>query len=49
MTTNEETFCEIGMFATNSGTAFGMDKIQVPADGVITGLGVGIFHSTFGL
>lgn len=33
------TFCEIGMFGTNKGTAFGMDKIQVPADGVITGYG----------
>jgi len=36
---DEGTFCEIGMFATNRGTAFGMDKIQVPADGVITGYG----------
>ncbi len=33
------TFCEIGMFGTSRGTAFGMDKIQVPADGVITGYG----------
>lgn len=33
------TFCEIGMFGTNKGTAFGMDKMQVPADGVITGYG----------
>jgi len=32
-------FCEMGMFATNRGTAFGMDKIKVPADGVITGHG----------
>jgi len=39
MTTNEGTFCGIGIFATNRGTAFGMDKIQVPADGVITGHG----------
>jgi len=36
---DEGTFCEIGMFATNRGTAFGMDKITVPADGVITGYG----------
>jgi len=36
---DEGTFCEIGMFATNRGTAFGMDRIQVPADGVITGYG----------
>jgi len=36
---DEGTFCEIGMFATNRGTAFGMDKLQVPADGVITGYG----------
>jgi len=33
------TFCEIGMFAKNRGTAFGMDKINVPADAVITGYG----------
>lgn len=33
------TFWEIGMFGTNKGTAFGMDKMQVPADGVITGYG----------
>ena len=33
------TFCETGMFATNRGTALGMDKIQVPADGVVTGYG----------
>jgi len=33
------TFCEIGMFATNRGTALGMDKIRVPADGIITGYG----------
>lgn len=32
-------FCEIGMFGTNKGTAFGTDKMQVPADGVITGYG----------
>jgi len=36
---DEETFCEVGMFATNRGTSFGMDKIKVPADGVITGYG----------
>ena len=36
---DEGTFCEIGMFTTNRGTAFGMDKIQVAADGVITGYG----------
>ena len=33
------TFCEIGMFAKNRGTVFGMDKIDVPADAVITGYG----------
>jgi acetyl-CoA carboxylase carboxyltransferase component len=36
---DEGTFCEIGMFAKNRGTAFGMDKINVPADAVITGHG----------
>jgi len=36
---DKESFCETGMFATNRGTAFGMDKIQVPADGVVTGYG----------
>ncbi|MFC1937226.1 acyl-CoA carboxylase subunit beta [Chloroflexota bacterium] len=33
------TFCEIGMFARNRGTAFGMDKIEVPGDAVIAGYG----------
>ena len=32
-------FCEIAMFATNRGTAFGMDEIDVSADAVITGYG----------
>ncbi len=33
------TFCEIAIFAKNRGTAFGMDKVNVPADAVITGYG----------
>ncbi len=36
---DEGTFCEIAMFAKNRGSAFGMDKIDVPADAVITGYG----------
>jgi acetyl-CoA carboxylase carboxyltransferase component len=36
---DEGTFCEIAIFAKNRGTAFGMDKIEVPADAVITGYG----------
>jgi len=36
---DEGTFGEIGMFAKNRGTAFGMDKIDVAADAVITGYG----------
>lgn len=36
---DDGTFCETGIFATNRGTDFGMDKVMVPADGVITGYG----------
>jgi len=36
---DEGTFCEIAIFAQNRGTAFGTDKIDVPADAVITGYG----------
>ena len=39
MLLDKGTFCEIGMFGINRGTAFGMDKIEVAADGVITGYG----------
>ncbi|MBI2908647.1 MAG: acyl-CoA carboxylase subunit beta [Chloroflexi bacterium] len=33
------TFTEIGMFVKNRTTAFGMDKRDIPAEGVITGYG----------
>ena len=33
------TFTEIGLFVTHRTTAFGMDKREVPAEGVITGFG----------
>ena len=33
------TFTEIGLFAKHRTTAFGMDKREVPAEGVITGFG----------
>ncbi len=36
---DEGTFHEIGMLAKHKSTAFGMDKIEIPADGVITGYG----------
>ena len=36
---DEGSFCEIGTYARNRGTALGMDKIEIPADGVITGYG----------
>ena len=36
---DEGTFCEIAIFGINRGTAFGMDKIEVPADAVVTGYG----------
>ena len=36
---DEGTFCEIAMFGTSRGTAFGMDKVEVPADAVVTGYG----------
>ena len=33
------TFTEIGTFVTHRATTFGMDKREVPADGVVTGFG----------
>ncbi len=33
------TFTEIGMFVKNRTTAFGMDKREIPAEGIITGFG----------
>ncbi|MBI2830709.1 MAG: methylmalonyl-CoA carboxyltransferase [Chloroflexi bacterium] len=36
---DKDTFCEIGMFARNRGQAFGMDRIEIPADAAITGYG----------
>jgi len=33
------TFTEIGLFVKHRTTAFGMDKREVPAEGVITGFG----------
>jgi len=33
------TFCEIGRFAKSRSAAFGMDKVEIPADAVITGYG----------
>jgi len=33
------TFTEIGTFVTHRATAFGMDKKDVPADGIVTGFG----------
>lgn len=36
---DEGTFQEIGMFAKHRTTAFGMEKVEVPADAVITGFG----------
>jgi len=33
------TFTEIGLFITHRTTAFGMDRREVPAEGVITGFG----------
>jgi len=33
------TFTELGMFVRNRTTAFGMDKREVPAEGVVTGFG----------
>lgn len=33
------TFCELGMFAKHRTTAFGMDKVEIPADAVVTGYG----------
>ncbi len=32
-------FVEIGMFVKHRGTEFGLDKKELPADGVITGYG----------
>ena len=36
---DEGTFCEIGRFAKSRSAAFGMDKVEIPADAVITGYG----------
>jgi len=36
---DEGSFREVGMFAKHRGTVLGMDKISIPADGVITGYG----------
>ncbi len=36
---DKETFCEIGKFASSRGAAFGMDRVEVPADAIITGYG----------
>ena len=33
------TFTEIGLFAKHRTTAFGLDKREIPADGIITGFG----------
>ena len=33
------TFTEIGMFVTHRTTAFGLDKKEIPADGIVTGFG----------
>ena len=33
------TFTEIGLFVKHRTTAFGMDKREVPAEGVVTGYG----------
>lgn len=33
------TFCEIGGFAKSRSSALGMDKVDIPADAVITGYG----------
>jgi len=33
------TFTELGLFVKNRTTAFGMDKREVPAEGVVTGFG----------
>ena len=33
------TFTEIGMFITHRTTAFGLDKKEIPADGIVTGFG----------
>ena len=36
---DEGTFQEIGLFRKNRTTTFGMDKANMPADGVVTGTG----------
>ena len=36
---DKDTFTEIGMFVKHRTTAFGMDKREIPADGIITGFG----------
>ena len=33
------TFTEIGMFVTHRTTSFGLDKKEIPADGIVTGFG----------
>jgi len=33
------TFTEIGLFVTHRTTAFGLDKKDIPADGIVTGFG----------
>ena len=33
------TFCEVGIFARHRGVVLGMDKVSIPADGVIAGYG----------
>lgn len=39
MLLDEGSFREVGIFAKHRGNFFGMDKISIPADGVITGYG----------
>ena len=36
---DQGTFTEIGMFVTHRTTAFGLDKREIPADGIVTGFG----------
>ncbi|MDP2919082.1 MAG: acyl-CoA carboxylase subunit beta [Dehalococcoidia bacterium] len=36
---DKDTFTEMGMFVKHRTTAFGMDKREIPADGIITGFG----------
>ncbi|MFC2046751.1 acyl-CoA carboxylase subunit beta [Chloroflexota bacterium] len=39
MLLDKDSFREVGMFAKHRGTALGVDKVSIPADGVITGYG----------